>query len=150
MGFNAIMQQATQDNSDKSKPLFVYQAREQDTVPFTEFQIASFQGKPYNGPSKPGTYNLDGSNYSDCALCILIVKGCNESYSCNTIYFADAGELQISQMNSNGAAFLAELTNAVFREVRLDPETYESTPIQGGETWCIDSLSIAAGVRVVN
>ena len=149
-GFNTIMQQATQDNSDSSKPLFVYQAREEDMEPYTEFQIASFQASPYNGPTGPGQYSLTGSNYEDCSLCILIVSGCDSNYSCDQIFFADEGELNITRLSNQGGPFLAELSNAVLREVTLDPQTYRSTPIVGGETWCIDNLSISAGVRVVN
>lgn len=149
-GFDTIMQQARQDNSIADRPLFVYQAREADVSPFTEFQILSFQASPYDGPTSPVDQSLNGNNYADCSLCVLIVEGCDDNYSCDRVFFADEGRLNISKMSTNGGPFHAQLSGAVLREVSIDPETYTSTPVQGGDTWCIDNLSIEAGVRVVN
>ena len=46
----------------------------------TDFVVVeSYQGAQYNGPTAPGTYQLDGSNYADCGLCVLVYKGCVEA-----------------------------------------------------------------------
>lgn len=140
--FNVVIHQATQNDNDPTHPLFVYQARNSDLTPFDEIQIASFQADPYYGPSTPGTYSLNGNNYSDCALCVLLLESCDEAYSCDTVYFADVGSVQISAMSGANTPFAATLSNVVFREVDIDPNTYVSTPVPGGATWCVDGLTV--------
>jgi hypothetical protein len=34
------------------------------------------------------------------------------------------------------------LRDAVFEEVTIDATTYTSTPVEGGDSWCIDELII--------
>ena len=140
--FSVLIHQATQDWSNPSLPMFVYQARTVESGPFDEMQILSYQGSPYNGPSTPGTYNLGGSNYADCALCMVIVEQCNEGYQCDKVFFADEGVLSVSDFGQSTGRFTAALRQVVFREVRLDPTTYESVPVPGGDTYCVDGLSI--------
>lgn len=140
--FPILIHQATQDWSNPSLPMFVYQARTVESGPFDELQILSYQGAPYNGPATAGTYNLAGSNYADCALCLLIVEDCNEGYQCDRVFFADEGVLSVGDFGDSTGRFTAVLRQTVFREVRLDPITYESTPVPGGETYCVDGLSI--------
>ena len=141
-GFSVLIHQATQDWSNPSLPMFVYQARTAESGPFDELQILSYQGSPYHGPSTAGNYNLDGSNYADCALCMLIVEGCNEGYECDRVFFADEGMLSVSDFGESTGRFTAELRQTVFREVRLDPATYESVVVPGGDAYCVDGLSI--------
>ena len=45
--------------------------------------------------------------------------------------------------------FTASLHNVVFREVSVDQETYESTPINGGKTWCVDSVNVSALIEAM-
>lgn len=33
------------------------------------------------------------------------------------------------------------MTNVVFEEVTIDGTTYESTKVQGGETWCVNNYT---------
>ena len=140
--FGITMDQAVQDNRDPSHPLFVYQARNSASSSFDEIQLFSFQAEPYYGPSGPGGYSLDGNNYEDCALCILLVMDCDGDYACDKVFFADEGSLDISQMDGGNKPFQATLNGAVFREVSIDPNTYRSTPVPGGESWCLDNFQI--------
>ena len=36
----------------------------------------------------------------------------------------------------------ATLTNAIFAEVTIDSNSYVSTPVDGGATWCIDAITL--------
>jgi len=141
-GFPILMHQATQDLSDPALPYFQYQARDVDTLPFDELQINSYQGAPFYGPSTPGQYSLAGSNYGDCGLCVLLVTTCNDSYQCNRVHLADQGSLEVADFGDRTGQFRAVLRDAVFREVEIDPYTYWSTPVPGGDSWCVDEIDI--------
>lgn len=141
-GFETMIHQAVQDNQNPEQPLFMYQARSSDVAPFDELRIASYQASPYTGPTGPGSYPLAGSNYADCSLCVLVIEGCSEDYICDTVYFVADGTLDIDRLSMSGGAFIATLRDAVFQEVTIDPETYESVPVSGGENWCVDSMDI--------
>ena len=148
--FPVMIHQATQNNSDPTKPWFFYQARDSDTSSFTELQIMSYQADPYYGPTGPGSYDLSGLNYADCALCMLVVQSCDESYNCAKGFFIESGTLEIDQMSSYGGTFGAALVNASFVEVTINPDTYESTPVVGGERWCVDRLNIDVSTYLQN
>ena len=147
--FPVQMAQATQNNDDPSRPLFVYQGRNIGNAPFDELQIASYQGEPYNGPKKPGSYSLDGNNYQDCALCALLIMECDNEYRCEKVFFADEGTLDVAAMTGSGGLFKATLDRVVFREVTIDTTTYESTPVAGGDTWCLDGLELEVDTHVL-
>ena len=140
--FPILIHQATQDLSDPSLPYFQYQARDTDRVPFDELQITSYQGAPFYGPSTPGQYSLEGSNYSNCGLCVLLITSCNDDYQCNRVHFADEGTLEVVDFGDRTGQFRAVLRDAVIREVELNPSTYESTPVPGVDTWCVDEIDI--------
>jgi len=140
--FPVAMHQATQDNSNPGQPMFIYQARNTDQQPFDELQILSYQADPYFGPASAGTYNLSGGNYADCALCVLVIGDCNNEYSCDQVFFAAEGTLSVQSLSDHGGPFRATLRDAVFEEVSIDSSTYESSPIPGGDTWCIDEITI--------
>jgi hypothetical protein len=144
------LEQATQDNSVPGQPLFAYQARTADTPPFDALQILSYQAAPYFGPDQPGSYTLDGLNYADCGLCVLLLADCNNSYQCEQVFFVSEGTLDILAINTHGGPFRAELRDAVFEEVTIEPGTYTSTPVQGGEGWCLDSVFIDVMTEVMN
>lgn len=148
--FPVMIHQALQDEADPTHPLFVYQARTTDQVPFDELQMLSYQAEPYFGPTTPGTVSLWGNNYADCAFCALVITDCDESYSCDQVFFADEGTVQINAMAGGNMPFEAVLQDVVFREVTIDPATYESTPVPGGDTWCVDGLAIDVMTNLVN
>ncbi len=141
LDFPAVMEQAVVDLREPNQPMYVYQARDTDTSPFDEMRMMSFQAAPYNGPSGPGNYSLAGSNYADCSLCLLVLAGCSEDYSCDTTFFADEGNLRIDAMAGPEQPFAATFSGVVFREVSIDSETFESTPVAGGATWCVDGYT---------
>jgi hypothetical protein len=125
------------------QPLFIYQAANTTEYPMDVLEVLSYSGDPYYGPDSPGNYSINGNNYSDCSLCLLIYVGCNET-SCQSMFFADAGSVTFNTNADVNQDFSATLSNVVFREVSIDQDTYESTPIPGGDTWCVSSLSLSA------
>ncbi len=141
-GFPALLHQAILDDTDPTHPLFTYQARDSEYAPFNELQIASYQAEPYFGPSAPGSFSLTGSNYSDCALCVVLITDCDEQYSCDQVFFADVGTVDVWSIGAAGSNFTATLSNVVFQEVEIDATTYVSTPVPGGDTWCVDGFQI--------
>jgi len=141
-GFPALMHQAILDDTDPTHPLFTYQVRDSEYAPFDELRLTSYQAEPYYGPSTPGSYSLAGTNYADCALCAVLITDCNDEYSCDTVFFASAGEIDIWSMGGAGSTFSATLNDVVFQEVTIDANTYVSTPVAGGDTWCVDGFVI--------
>ena len=141
-GFDILIHQATQDDSVPSHPLFMYQARDTDITPFAELQLISYQAAPYHGPSSPGRYPLSGLNYADCGLCMLLVTNCSDGYSCDEVFFIEDGTLDVVDFGQGSGRFQATIRDAVFAEVEIDPSTYESRPIPGGERWCIQDIGI--------
>lgn len=142
VGFDILIHQATQDDSVPGQPLFMYQARDTDTVPFAELQVISYQAAPYHGPSTAGRYPLSGLNYADCGLCMLLVTGCSDGYSCDEVFFIEDGILDVADFGQTSGRFQATIRNAVFAEVDIDPSTYESRPVPGGERWCVQDIGI--------
>jgi hypothetical protein len=106
----------------------------------TDFVVVeSYQGAPYNGPSAPGIYELDGSNYSNCGLCVLVYKGCSESSNglqCQKYFYAEQGTVQINELGGAGSTFDVELQNMELVEVTID-STFTSVPVPSGENWCV-------------
>ena len=141
--FNVAGERAFVVNASTDQPIFVFQATDSGSSPMNVLEILSYPGEPYHGPNGVGTYSMDGNNYEDCSLCMLIYEHCGES-SCESVYFADLGELQVNSAMEVNQNFSATLRNVVFKEVSIDQETYRSTPIDGGNTWCVDSLTIGA------
>jgi hypothetical protein len=132
-------------NVDTDQPLFVYQGTNSTENPMDVIEVLSYPGDPYNGPSTPGTYSLAGNNYEDCSLCLLIYAGCTDD-GCESLYFADEGSITFDTGVGVDQTFTGWLNDVVFREVEVDPDTYYSTPIAGGKTWCLDSQSLSTMV----
>jgi hypothetical protein len=141
--FDVVGSRAFVQNSGTEQPLFVFQAANTDAFPMDVMEVLSFSGAPYYGPSSPGSYSIEGNNYEDCSLCLLIYAGCGET-SCEAYFFADAGTVMVNSNMDVGQPFSAVLSDVVFREVTIDPETYRSTPVSGGQTWCVNSLELSA------
>ena len=94
----------------------------------------------WNGPTTAGTYSLEDVNYRDCGLCLLLFRECDES-ECARILYATEGSVEISQLGrAPGERIAGQFHDVVFREVTLDPD-WTSTPVEGGETWCMDGFA---------
>jgi len=94
----------------------------------------------YGGPTAPGTFSLDGINFKDCGLCLLFERDCGAEDCVRTLY-ADQGSVEVSAIGGLGNHFSGVLHDVVLREVTIDPDTLVSTPVAGGQTWCLDSYA---------
>jgi len=107
--------------------------------PYDVLLIELYQGSPYNGAVAAGTYDLAGSNYADCGNCVRMRTDCSQaSGGCTTDWYADEGQLVITDIGDG--LFAGEFKNVVLKEVTIDPNSFTSTPVPGGKTWCISSL----------
>ncbi len=111
---------------------------EASSGPFETLQIRSYNDGPASLQAA-GRYNLYGSNFKDCDLCLLAFAECTDG-DCNKVYFADTGALLVSAYGEIGGQLTAELYDVTFREVTIDEDTYESTPVVGGGLFCAHGL----------
>jgi hypothetical protein len=135
-GHTAAVDHAEQ-KAGKSIPYFVYLAYSTVESPYDVLMIESYQGDPYGGPSSPGSYDLAGTSYTDCGLCVLAGADCM-GMRCNRAFLATAGTLEVTRWEGVGGRFTGTLQDVVLTEVTIHPETFVSTPVEGGETWCLD------------
>lgn len=124
---------------------FQYKAQSSTNSPFDLLLVTSYQDG-FDGPTTPGTYSVDGTNYADCGLCLLALTDCAEGGNCQKTFYADLGSVTISQFGQDGGIFSGSLSGVVFKEVTIDEQTYTSTPVAGGDTWCVNELSFSVQV----
>lgn len=88
----------------------------------------------------PQSLDFIAESPSDCHTCLQIRKGCSdESCSDGKIFAPIEGRLELDDMGPTGGPLVGELSNTLLGEVVIDPESNEATPVEGGETWCINA-----------
>jgi hypothetical protein len=104
----------------------------------------------YGLGADPGAHSASlGDNYADCHTCALVFVACDQNAQCVAALWASSGTLTVNANNKNdGEPFRATLSDARFDEVTIDPNSFESTPVAGGISWCIDSITLDATVMV--
>ena len=55
--------------------------------------------------------------------------------------------MTISELGVIGGNMIGTIANLEAIEVTIDPATYTSTPVSGGQTACLDSMSFTAVVE---
>ena len=145
--FSPVTEGAGQIGDNPDKPWFRYLAFSTKNAPGDMFVLDSFQGSPYYGADEPGTYSFEGTNYVDCSLCFVIWYQCDEEYNCEKAFLADEGSIEITSMDGAGSIFQATLKDVVLHEVSIDTESYISTPVAGGDTWCLDEYPLEAIIQ---
>lgn len=108
-------------------------------------QIEIYNFGSYDGAVDVGTYPLAGTNYADCANCVVVRADCQGS-TCSKRFYADEGDLVITEWEHAGGRFAGWLDGVKAREVTINSSTYESTPVAGGETWCLDEVTFDATI----
>ncbi len=108
-----------------------------------EFYYGFGDPPPLTGP---GTYVLATTaveqNYATCGTCVSIASGCDEvAGTCAKRFFATAGRIDVEEFGAVGEPFSGVASGLTLVEVTIDPDTFLSSPVPGGEGWCIDSYS---------
>jgi hypothetical protein len=132
VGFTAAQVRVTSDGAN-----ITFQGQTEDASSI--LSVASYAD--WAGPTSPGSYSLDGINYADCGLCLILSAECDGT-SCAKTFYADAGDVDIDAIGfGEGEQFSGMLRDVVFTEVTIDAESFVSTPVPGGETWLIDDFA---------
>ena len=139
-GFTAVLQ-----GFDKSDGTAILEMRSSEGVPVDVLQVEIYTSGDYRGATEAGTYPLTGSTYEDCSNCVVVRAGCSDS-GCEKRFLVDEGDLVITQWDIAGGRFQGHLANAKAHEVLIDTDTYVSTLVPGGETWCLDGVAFDAEV----
>jgi hypothetical protein len=99
-------------------------------------------------PRTPGSYPIPDENYATCALCLLGSTACNASGNCAKTFLASAGVLELTEVpNAVGGTLGGTVSDVVMREVTINAQTFESTVVPGGQTWCIEGYSFQVTVE---
>lgn len=88
----------------------------------------------------PGTYDLAtglNTNYGTCLECVLLYEDWDGGAFTKT-YFQESGTLTISKIKKGTIESKGTVT-AKLIEVTIDSETFESTPVEGGECYEIET-----------
>jgi hypothetical protein len=138
-GFNVVKQVAEHNPAGGPTNFFRYVASDQEAPPAGQLQIQSYFD--YGGPKAAGTYSLAGTNFEDCGLCIVAHSNCTDQ-GCEKAFYADVGSVKITEFGAKGGEnFTGSLDGVVLTEVTIDPNTFKSTPVVGGERWCLDGYT---------
>lgn len=89
----------------------------------------------------PHTFTFAGENYETCHTCLLIYADCPDEGACGKAFLAQSGTLTISTNGGPGGRLVGALADVTLTEVTIDANTYVSTPVDGGETWCVPSFA---------
>ncbi len=124
----------------------VYVGLTSENAPFDELAVELYYSTEYNGPKTAGTYELNGENYATCGLCLLIRTNCSPAPSgqglvCDKEFLATTGTVQLTKADPNGTGLAGTLTNVVFEEVAINPDTWQSQAVLNAESWCIPSYN---------
>ena len=133
---------------DQDSGFALFEGRVEKNGKIDALAIELYSSGEYTGAKGPGTYPLAGHDYASCSNCVVIRSGCGEE-SCAKNYFADEGELVITQWDKEGGAFKARLVGVKAKEVTINPETYASTPVANGGVWCLDGLELEAEIKAL-
>jgi hypothetical protein len=109
--------------------------------PTTVLQVQRFYSLGA-GPA-PEIVALRPESYADCATCILVFLDCRlgatvyDAEACEKIFLARSGTAELTFEGDVGGQLWGMLRNVELAEVTIDPTTFESVEVPGGETWCL-------------
>ena len=97
----------------------------------------------------PHTFTFTGENYADCHTCLLLYQSCDATEMCVGVFIVEEGSLEVT---ANGTVadetFSATLSDALLVEASIDGNTFESTRVTNGLTWCIDTFTFDATIAL--
>jgi len=120
----------------------------QTNEPYDSLSIELYAFDDYHGATAPGTFDLTGSTYQDCSNCVVVRAQCSGG-ACAKKYLVDEGTLVITQWDRTGGSFKAKLVGAKAHEVTIDTDTFVSTLVPNGGTWCLDGVEFEAPIAAL-
>ena len=130
--------------------VLLYQATSTERGTNDVLSLEIYQNSQFGGPNASGSYQFDGSNYSNCGLCMLVYADCSDPTnmgSCEKTYFAESGTVHFTAMGQIGDQLTASLEDVVLTQVTVNTETWESTPVEGGDEWCAHGYELTAPIQ---
>ncbi len=122
-----------------------YQAFSSPSFPREMLAMHIYYGAPRFGPSGVGTYDITGSSFADCGLCLMAETDCHDflCLNCDRHFFADEGLVHVESFWGEDGVFSVTFDGVVFREVAIDMNTFDSNVIPGGAVWCMDGFTFS-------
>ena len=105
----------------------------------------------FGGPQAPGRFVIDArdADYASCGLCLVLHTDCaGGGARCESTWMPvpDSGAVELTALGTGeDEAFSGRLEGLRFRPVSIDPMTYATTVLPGGEEitladWAFDTL----------
>ena len=91
-------------------------------------------------PFETGYYALDDTNLSECNPCLLAYKNWTDD-GFEKVFLLTDGFIAVDAIGVIDDQFTGGVYDATFAEVTIDTDTMVSTPVDNGETWCIDEYT---------
>jgi hypothetical protein len=117
-----------------------------ETDPLTVLYLEFYYG--YGAKAGPQTITFTGENYVDCAVCGVIYADCDADGACARTFLVDSGTLEVTANDGKSGQLAGVLRDARFVEVEINDD-FESTPVEGGQTWCVDAYAFDAALEYV-
>lgn len=120
---------------DGENPVWVLVAKADDTWLYVE-NYPLFGGA--SGP-ETRTLNETETNYGTCGVCVLLKTGCQphgDHAHCSATFMPQpGGTVSFDELGfGEGESWAGSLSAMTFVEVSMDSDTFETTPIDGGDT----------------
>ena len=102
--------------------------------------------EPFPNSIMPTTVQLtaDQADYSTCGACVEVDTDIDDDGNATHVYLADGGTLNLT---STSGTITGTISNATFRHVDIDSESYETTPNADGCQTTIERLTFTQMVE---
>jgi hypothetical protein len=148
-GFTSVKDRTEILYEDSGDRVWIYNGTGDATTTFESLSIQVYES--YNPPMVAGTYTIAAkdTSYETCARCILFSTECEKNLgttSCNKVLMPRAGSTYTVDTYGSGpgATFHVTLDNIELQEVEIDIDTYETTPVANGSTWCLNDVETSS------
>jgi hypothetical protein len=147
--FTAVESQAAYfQDSEQQADAWRYEGMDSATAPGNILLIENWVA--YGAHNTAGTYNITATeaSYLDCGFCVLLHKNCGETDCEKTFMPMAGGTYTLTTLDkTEGGTFAGTLTGVTLQEVTI-AENLTTTPVPGGETWCMPSMTWTATVAL--
>jgi hypothetical protein len=89
------------------------------------------------GRVDPGVYDLAGTSYETCEVCVSILTDCAVG-PCGHFLYPLAGTIEILAIGDEGERFAGRLAGIEMAEFEILPDGVGTEPLPDGDDWCID------------